>query len=71
VIETKPWYASKTIWAGLIATAVSILGGLLKVDVSAPEQAELATFIPDIIVGVMGIIAVIGRVTAKTKIEKN
>ena len=60
----KPWYQSKTM-IGLVATAVTMVLGFLKLDVSKMEVSEIITQL----VAVGGLIfAAYGRAKAKTKL---
>lgn len=71
-MENKKWYASKTIWGGLImliATGLQVTG---VVDVSASEQGAIT----DNVIGLVtyagqivgGLLAIWGRYKAKTAI---
>lgn len=71
-MENKKWYASKTIWGGLImliATGLQVTG---VVDISVTEQGALT----DNIIGLVtilgqfvgGVLAIWGRYKAKTAI---
>lgn len=65
---TKPWWASKTIWAG-IASIVLGLGSLLfGWTVTSADAAEVAAQIERVVFAVLGLLAIIGRFTATKKI---
>ncbi|HIJ67454.1 MAG TPA: hypothetical protein HPP87_04625 [Planctomycetes bacterium] len=64
--ETKQWYQSRAVWAGIVAAIVGILGTF---GVEVPDSPDsIADNIVALIVAVAGIITIIGRVTAKKKI---
>lgn len=59
--ETKPFYASKTFWGGVLviaAAGASLLG-------ISPEQLPSAD---EIVAIIGGVLAIVGRFTAKTAI---
>lgn len=63
-VESKKWYQSKTVWAGVVA----VLSGTYEL-----VRANLAPQLPPIptwIFTLLGAIGVYGRVTASTTIEK-
>jgi len=71
VVETKPWYTSKTLWGIVIAGVALVLGWLGKPDAAAnlgAEQAEITSIIDRLVVLVGLAIAAYGRVVAKSKI---
>jgi hypothetical protein len=59
-METKPWYQSKTIWAGLVAALIGVYNAVGAVKSLPP--------IPDWIFTILGAIGVYSRVNADTKI---
>lgn len=63
----KPWWASKTIWGGIVAAAAAVLG-ILGVTVSPEDQAQLVDTITLVAAGIGGVVAIIGRLTAKQQI---
>lgn len=65
--ENKKWYLSKGVWGGLVA-ALAGLAGLFGYAISADDQAVLADAIPSAISAVGGLLAVLGRIKASTKI---
>ena len=60
----KDWWKSKTVWAGIATIAVGAFG----IDGVSPD--ELAAQADKIITAVLGVIAIYGRLTAKTEIGK-
>lgn len=64
---TKPWYASRTIWAGLVGL-VAGAGGFFGLSITEAEQQELIATITTAAGGVAGLIAIVGRLLAETRI---
>lgn len=67
--EPKPWYASKTIWGGIIAAASALLGAL-GVQVSPEDQSSLVSGLAAAGGGVGLLLTVVGRITARRPIER-
>lgn len=65
--ETKPWYLSKTIWGALVSVAAT-LGGMFGVPVDVGGQAALTDSILQTVSAVAGIVAILGRVSADSRI---
>lgn len=65
--ETKPWWASKTIWGGLIAVA-SAIAGLFGFDFGADLQQQTLDLLTQAFALIGGLLAIWGRVVAKTPI---
>ena len=63
----KPWYLSKTIWASLTSIACALLG-FTGLPVAGLDQGALADQILQIISALSGVMAVVGRVSAGTRI---
>jgi len=60
----KKWYASRTLWANVIALIVTISGALgLDLGLDAESQAT-------IVAGVMAIVNIALRIDTKTEITK-
>lgn len=68
--DAKPWYQSKTIWGGLIAILAAVLqaGGKEISPAAAGDLTEAATTVAG---AVGGVLAVYGRLAAKTNITSN
>lgn len=65
--QTKPWYASKGVWGGLIGVASPILAYLGYAI--APEDADALVAGLTTIGGALGgVLAIVGRVGATTQI---
>jgi len=59
-METKPWFASKTIWVNVVAFVAAIAGGFgLDLGLDAEAQASL-------VAGIMAVVNVALRLVTKT-----
>jgi hypothetical protein len=65
--SVKPWYLSKTILASII-TIVMSLGGLFGLPTGLVDNAALADTIMQAITALMGLVAIVGRLSASKKI---
>ena len=67
MISTKPWYLSRTIWASVITVLTGRAGrsGLPCEDL---DHAALVETLLQAVSAVSGLIAVIGRLSAKHRI---
>ncbi len=63
----KPWYLSKTIWAAVV-TIVTSVAGLLGFPAGLIDNSALADAIIQGITALMGVVAILGRVSAHQKI---
>lgn len=67
--ETKKWYASRTVWGGLIAFAAAVIAPMAGVTIDAVLQGDMV----DVAVaggGVIGsLIAIWGRLKASKTID--
>lgn len=66
--DVKQWYLSKTVWGGLLAVAASALQ-LKGLQLGAGDQSAIADSVVSIAGALGGIVAVYGRVTAKSAIK--
>ena len=66
--NSKTWLQSKTIWGALIAIAASV-AGLAGVEIEAGEQAEILDGIISLVAAGGGILAVIGRIAARSRLR--
>lgn len=64
---TKPWYLSRTIWAAVVTIATSLFG-LLGLPTNLIDNGALTDLILQLITGIMGVIAIFGRLGAREKI---
>ena len=65
--DAKPWYRSRTIWASLVTVAAA-LAALSGIAVSEADQALLTETILQAVTAIGGIVALIGRLVAKSRI---
>ncbi|MDH7791982.1 hypothetical protein [Ochrobactrum sp. AN78] len=68
MIEDKPWYLSRTVWAGLVALFLSLAGafGLIGDTV---DQGALTDILLQLATGIASLIAVFGRLGATSRIS--
>ncbi|RCS23277.1 hypothetical protein DUT91_13310 [Phyllobacterium salinisoli] len=64
----KPWYLSKTIWASAVTFAVSIVG-LLGFSAETIDQQSLVESVMQIVTALAGLIAIVGRFNADSRIS--
>ncbi len=65
--SVKPWYLSKTILASIITIIMSV-GGLFGLPTGLVDNAALADTIMQALTALMGLVAILGRLTASKKI---
>ena len=63
----KPWYLSRTIWASGVAV-VATLAGAVGLPLDATEIASLPDAVLQAVAAVAGVIAIIGRMSARNRI---
>jgi hypothetical protein len=61
-LTSKPWYESKTIWAGILTLAVAIWNTLPVFGVVLPA-------IPEAVYAILAAFGIYGRTTATTTIK--
>ncbi|MCV0396199.1 MAG: hypothetical protein K5872_04510 [Rhizobiaceae bacterium] len=66
--ETKPWYLSRTIWASLVTIAAAA-AGMAGIGVSGEDQTAIANALLEIVTAAAGLIAIFGRLAAKSRIR--
>jgi len=66
-METKKWYKSKAIWAGIITVVVTAYNAAIP-EVAAQFQVVLPD-IPAYVYALLGILGVYGRKSATTEIK--
>ncbi len=65
--DIKPWWQSKTLW-GAILTLGSAALGLAGLDVLDTDREALIELLTSLGAAIGGLIAIIGRITAKNRI---
>lgn len=63
----KPWYRSRTIWASLVTVAAA-LAALAGFPLGEADQAMLTETILQTVAAVGGLVALVGRLVAKSRI---
>lgn len=66
--ETKPWYLSRGVWAGVVAALVGV-ATVFGLNVEG-EQESIINVVVGLAEVVSGIVAIYGRVRAKAKIAR-
>ncbi len=67
--DTKPWYLSRTIWAAIV-TILTALAGLFGVSMEGFDQAGFVDALLQAVAAVAGVVALTGRVVAKSRIGR-
>ena len=62
-MESKHWWASKTIWVNLLALVAIILNSLYGIELEAEAQAAIAT-------GVLAVLNIVLRAITKEPVGK-
>ena len=65
--DEKPWFLSKTIWSALVSVAAT-LAAMFGFSVDAVGQSALAEAMLQTVSAVAGIVAILGRVGATSRI---
>ena len=65
--DIKPWWQSKTLW-GAIVTLGSAALGLAGLDLGETDREALIELLTSLGAALGGVIAIFGRVTAKSRI---
>ncbi|WLR93669.1 hypothetical protein [Shinella zoogloeoides] len=65
--DVKAWYKSRTVWGALIAISAS-LAHAAGVEVTTGEEGELADLIVAAVGAVGGLVALIGRISARRRV---
>ena len=61
-MESKPWYASKTLWVNAIAVVLALVGAFgIDIDVTPETQAALVG-------GIMAVVNIVLRLTTTTAV---
>ncbi|MBO9123241.1 MULTISPECIES: hypothetical protein [unclassified Rhizobium] len=66
--DLKNWYSSKTIWGAVVAILASALH-FTGVDIASGDRSQIVDAIVNIAGALGGLLAVYGRVTAKSAIK--
>lgn len=60
---SKPWWASKTLWANIVAGILAVTGSFGILELDAETQTQL-------VVGIMAVMNIILRLVTKTGVTK-
>lgn len=66
--DTKPWYASRTIWASLVMVGAT-LAGMIGMPVAQDEAAGLTDAILQAVAAVAAIATIFGRLAARSRLS--
>ncbi|WP_420408905.1 hypothetical protein [Hoeflea sp.] len=64
---TKPWWQSKTLWGALVTIVAAALG-FAGIDLADTERETLTEMLTSLGAAVGGLIALIGRISARSRI---
>ncbi|PSH57630.1 hypothetical protein [Phyllobacterium sophorae] len=67
--DEKAWFLSKTIWASIVTIALSC-SSFFNISLEHVDQAPLIDTIIQFLTALSGIIALFGRISAKTLISR-
>ncbi len=70
MLNLKPWYLSRTIWASVVTMLMGV-AGLAGVPVDGVDNSALTDTFLQAITALSGLIAIFGRVSARQRIGKN
>ena len=65
---TKPWWASKTIWAGIASILLGLGSLVFGWAVTPTDIADAAAQLYDLLTAILGLLAIVGRLTADKRI---
>lgn len=65
--DTKEWYRSRTIWAAAVAIGAGV-AGMFGFPLDGIDNSALADKLLDAVTAIAGIVAILGRLSADTKI---
>lgn len=68
--DVKPWYLSRTIWASVVTLLVG-LAGIVGLPVGGVDDAALTDTLLQAITAISGLVAILGRLSAKDRIGRN
>jgi hypothetical protein len=68
MVDTKPWYLSRTIWAALVTVAAALCG-LFGLPMIEEDTEALVDLILQAVATLAGIAAILGRLDARSRIE--
>ena len=71
MMDTQPWYLSRTVWGALVAIIASLVAVLShnKVQILATDQDQVVTLVMTIAGAVGGAVALYGRIVATKQIS--
>ncbi|PWK75734.1 hypothetical protein [Aminobacter sp. AP02] len=70
MLNLKPWYLSRTIWASVVTMLLGV-AGLSGIPVDGIDGPTLTDTVLQAITALSGLIAIFGRVSAKQRIGRS
>lgn len=67
MIDFKPWYTSRTIWASLV-TVLLAGGNIAGLRLEAIDEGALTDTLVQVVTAVAGTVAIAGRFSARSRI---
>ncbi|MEO5322184.1 hypothetical protein PV773_02565 [Mesorhizobium sp. CC13] len=68
--DVKPWYLSRTIWASVVTLLVGV-AGVVGLPVGGVDNAALTDTLLQAITAISGLVALLGRLSARERIGGN
>ncbi|WP_028033352.1 hypothetical protein [Chelativorans sp. J32] len=68
MVETKPWYLSRTIWASVVTVAAAV-GSLFGLPVEQFDDPAVVETLLQAITAISGLFAIFGRLAADSRIH--
>lgn len=68
MLDNKPWYLSRTVWAGLVTLLLS-LAGAFGLGSDTLDQGELTELLLQLATAIAGLITILGRIGANSRIS--
>ena len=65
--DVKAWYQSRTVWGALVAVLAS-LASAAGVEITTGDEGEVADMIVAAVGVVGGLVAIIGRISARRRV---
>lgn len=66
--ETKAWWQSRTVWAGLVALFAGV-AGMVGYVIDSDMQESIVALATGIVSGIGGLLAIYGRIKASKQIK--
>lgn len=67
--DSKPWYLSRTVWAAIVTIVAAVLG-LFGLPLDDLDQVATAEALLQAATAIAGVVALLGRLVATTRIGR-